>query len=97
MRPSVRQVLSTPMHLLGLGYYNAPQSSFASKVDVMRLHLQKSVLARMARIAPAFGFGGIGNKAIREGYREWLNGEKTQPVIARASPTVMMRMPTKVA
>lgn len=70
--PVLIQTFTTPMHLLGLDYYNRPKASVAERLSEVAKHYTKSVVARMARIAPAFGFGGIGNTYFRNHYRSRL-------------------------
>ncbi|KAF2725964.1 hypothetical protein K431DRAFT_317378 [Polychaeton citri CBS 116435] len=66
LAPAAVQVISTPMHLLGLDLYNrnggTPMSDRLRKVRVDWL---KSSIARMCRIVPAFGFGGVVNTRLR--------------------------------
>jgi hypothetical protein len=67
LAPAGIQLISTPLHLMGLDFYNrnggAPLSDRMSKVRVDWL---KSSLARMCRIVPAFGLGGIINNGMRK-------------------------------
>ena len=65
--PVVMQFVTTPMHLMGLDMYNRPHSSWRDRFDLISSNYRKTVAARIARILPAFGFGGIGNKQIRNG------------------------------
>lgn len=60
--PVAMQFVTTPMHLLGLDCYNRPSQSFGERVALVAANYRKTVAARIARILPAFGFGGIGNK-----------------------------------
>ncbi|KAG9411609.1 hypothetical protein AC1031_017246 [Aphanomyces cochlioides] len=68
--PAVWQMASTPLHLLGLDLYNRPQATVASRTQFISREYMKSSMARMARIVPAFGLGGIGNMQIRNSLRE---------------------------
>jgi hypothetical protein len=54
------------MHLVALDLYNRPIESFTSRFQFMRAEYLKSTLARMGRIFPAFGIGGVSNKYIKE-------------------------------
>lgn len=69
--PAVMQLLSTPLHLLGLDMYNNAKSTPGQRFSLVRREYIKSTLARMARIAPAFGVGGVGNSYIRS-YRKQI-------------------------
>lgn len=64
--PAAAQLLSTPLHLLGLDMYNrnggTPPRDRLRKVRVDWL---KTSLARMCRIVPAFGVGGVVNNGLR--------------------------------
>eukprot|EP00898_Chlorokybus_atmophyticus_P000191 jgi/Chlat1/1172/Chrsp113S01638 len=64
--PAIVQVVSTPLHLLGLDLYNNGQSSAAARSVFIQREYTKSVLARVARIGPAFGIGGVVNKRLRD-------------------------------
>jgi hypothetical protein len=63
--PVSMQVLSTPLHLLGLDLYNRPSQTPAQRVSFIAREYLKTTAARMSRILPAFGFGGVVNKAAR--------------------------------
>jgi hypothetical protein len=64
--PVSMQILSTPLHLLGLDIYNRPGASSAERKTFIQQEYVKTTLARMARIFPAFGVGGVVNKYIRK-------------------------------
>ncbi|KAG9300164.1 hypothetical protein G9A89_010574 [Geosiphon pyriformis] len=70
--PAVLQFLSTPLHLMGLDLYNRPQTRLLSRARFVKREYWKSSLARIARIGPAFGIGGIGNRVIREKFYKVL-------------------------
>lgn len=59
------QFVSTPLHLYALDLYNNPASAHSQRTAFVKKEYAKSVAARCMRIAPAFGFGGIGNAALR--------------------------------
>ena len=65
--PVAFQALSAPVHLLGLDLYNwgpgelAGRTRLAASVD----NYFPVLGARMARVLPAFGIGGIGNRMLR--------------------------------
>mmetsp|Transcript_65902 Transcript_65902/g.185483 ORF Transcript_65902/g.185483 Transcript_65902/m.185483 type:complete len:275 (+) Transcript_65902:60-884(+) len=64
--PMGMQFLSTPLHLYALNLYNAPTAGVADHAAFIRKVYVQTVSARIARIAPAFGFGGIGNTYFRQ-------------------------------
>ncbi|KAI7874173.1 hypothetical protein K492DRAFT_232624 [Lichtheimia hyalospora FSU 10163] len=63
--PAAIQFISTPLHLLGLDLYNRSNVSPAQRFSLIRSEYLKSTLARVARIGPAFGIGGVGNTYFR--------------------------------
>lgn len=76
--PVSMQVLSTPLHLFGLDLYNRESvSSSNERTEFIKKEYIKTTLARMARIFPAFGVGGVINKMIRKEGREWLLHHKS--------------------
>lgn len=63
--PIFLQFFSTPLHLLGLDYYNFEANTFKQRLGFLRREYLKSVGARMIRMAPAYGIGGIANTSLR--------------------------------
>lgn len=63
--PCAVQFFSTPVHLYALDLYNRPDISIASRAQLIRKEYFKSALARIGRIGPAFGIGGVGNTYLR--------------------------------
>lgn len=64
--PATMQIVSTPLHLLGLDLYNRNgDTTLAQRMSKVRQDWFKSTLARMARIVPAFGIGGVVNNNMR--------------------------------
>lgn len=63
--PAVAQFFSTPVHLYALDLYNRPGANLAMRSQLIKKEYFKSSLARIARIGPAFGIGGVGNSYIR--------------------------------
>lgn len=64
--PLVAQIFSTPLHLLGMDLYNRPGVNSAERWQNVGKEYVKTTLARMARVLPAFGAGGVLNKAVRK-------------------------------
>jgi hypothetical protein len=58
------QLLSVPMHLYALDLYNKPVSSNQLRLEFIKREYTKTVLARWARILPAFGIGGVLNTKL---------------------------------
>jgi len=71
--PVTMQIFSTPLHLHGLDLYNRNQATTSERVSFIKKEYVKTVLARMSRIFPAFGVGGVLNKKIRKVGVESLN------------------------
>jgi len=63
--PCAMQIFSTPLHLLGMDIYNAPQNNFKQRVEFIQREYVKTAIARISRIFPAFGVGGVVNKYVR--------------------------------
>lgn len=67
--PAAVQAISTPLHLLGLDLYNRPRGTdgvtLGMRAGKVVADWGKSFVARVARIVPAFGVGGIVNTRVR--------------------------------
>ena len=73
LAPAAIQLISTPLHLLGLDFYNRNgDTTFADRLSKVRVDWLKSSLARMCRIIPAFGFGGVVNNGMRKKFMQQL-------------------------
>ena len=75
--PAAIQAISTPLHLLGLDLYNRPNDlgchvSHRDRLQRVARDWGKSFAARICRIVPAFGVGGIVNTAVRRSMMERL-------------------------
>jgi hypothetical protein len=71
--PAAIQLVSTPMHLLGLDLYNRPHGEgWRSRASIIWKNWGISAAARVCRIVPAFGVGGVINKNVRsKGMAMW--------------------------
>jgi len=67
MAPALAQLAGTPIHLLGLDLYNRGDVGWRERAKKVRIDWLKSTLARICRMVPAFGFGGIVNMRARRG------------------------------
>ncbi|PNS16353.1 hypothetical protein CAC42_6460 [Sphaceloma murrayae] len=68
LAPASVQLLSTPLHLLGLDLYNRNGgTSFRDRLSKVHADWLPSSFARMCRIIPAFGVGGVVNTGVRKG------------------------------
>ncbi|KAL8962783.1 MAG: hypothetical protein Q9193_000868 [Seirophora villosa] len=65
LAPAAVQIASTPLHLWGLDLYNRPGASFGERLRQVGRNWVGSTAARMGRIVPAFGFGGVVNAKVR--------------------------------
>ncbi|KAL1643030.1 hypothetical protein SLS61_009418 [Didymella pomorum] len=73
--PAAIQFVSTPLHLLGLDLYNRPDARMGGpdgRVGQVVKNWAKSAFARIGRIIPAFGVGGVVNTKVRKGLMERL-------------------------
>lgn len=64
LAPAAIQLLSTPLHLWGLDLYNRPQGG--GRLAKVARNWFGSSLARMCRVIPAFGVGGVVNGRVRK-------------------------------
>ncbi|GLE04052.1 hypothetical protein PINS_up012963 [Pythium insidiosum] len=71
--PAVVQFVSTPLHLLGLDLYNHRTAMVRQRINFVQREYLKSAVARIGRIGPAFGVGGVGNTFCRERLRASLH------------------------
>ncbi|KAL3965575.1 hypothetical protein ACCO45_002579 [Purpureocillium lilacinum] len=80
LAPAAVQLVSTPLHLLGLDLYNRPSAatgqlpgpSWRDRWAAVRANWLVSAAARVCRIVPAFGVGGVVNTKVRRGLMERL-------------------------
>lgn len=73
LAPAGIQLISTPLHLLGLDLYNRNGGTpFSDRMRKVRVDWLKSSLARMCRIVPAFGVGGVVNNGMRKRFMKDL-------------------------
>jgi len=74
LAPATVQIFSTPMHLLGLDLYNRGSKgiSWGDRWGMVRKNWAVSAVARICRIVPAFGMGGVVNAKVRKGLIERL-------------------------
>eukprot|EP00543_Licmophora_paradoxa_P013576 CAMPEP_0202469714 /NCGR_PEP_ID=MMETSP1360-20130828/79291_1 /ASSEMBLY_ACC=CAM_ASM_000848 /TAXON_ID=515479 /ORGANISM="Licmophora paradoxa, Strain CCMP2313" /LENGTH=185 /DNA_ID=CAMNT_0049095139 /DNA_START=1 /DNA_END=558 /DNA_ORIENTATION=+ len=76
--PIATQFLAGPVQLLGLDFYNRPLTDLSFReavVDRTRFLIRgfvSVVSARIARIAPGYGIGGVLNKEYRDAWRDYL-------------------------
>ncbi|EAU37209.1 conserved hypothetical protein [Aspergillus terreus NIH2624] len=79
--PALMQFVSTPMHLLGLDLYNRQPPGglgWHERMSRIRRDYVPSCFARMGKIVPAYGVGGVANVRLRAammGYLEELEDE----------------------
>ena len=66
LAPAAMQVFSTPLHLLGLDLFNRQgQLGFGERALQVTKNWAVCSFARMGRIVPAFGVGGVVNSQMR--------------------------------
>jgi hypothetical protein len=66
--PAAIQAVSTPLHLLGLDLYNrsGPEIDWKERARMIAKNWGVSAAARVCRIVPAFGIGGVVNAKVRK-------------------------------
>lgn len=74
--PALMQFASTPMHLLGLDLYNRQDARLGWRERALRIRRDyvPSCFARMGKIVPAYGVGGVANVRLREWGMKVLEG-----------------------
>lgn len=66
LMPAASQLVSTPLHLLGLDLSHRPyRLPIRERVSAVRRHLAFATPLRMMRIIPPFGFGSVVNTGCR--------------------------------
>ncbi|KAL4976594.1 hypothetical protein BDW66DRAFT_51207 [Aspergillus desertorum] len=73
--PALMQFVSTPMHLLGLDLYNRQPPGglgWVERLRRVRRDYVASCFARMGKIVPAYGIGGVVNVRMRAELMGWL-------------------------
>ena len=61
---SAAQIPATPFHMLGLDFYNSPDSSLKERITHVARKSKAAIFTRMARQSVALGAGQIANKAL---------------------------------
>lgn len=76
LAPASVQLFSTPIHLLGLDMYNRPDAAttWSQRWRAVRSNWLVSTVARVCRIVPAFGVGGVVNTKARRHLMERVAG-----------------------
>ncbi|TPX58248.1 hypothetical protein PhCBS80983_g03274 [Powellomyces hirtus] len=72
LTPCAVQLVSTPMHLLGMDVYNRPTATSRERWGVIGKQYWSATAARVGRIFAAFGIGGVANQYFRFEGKEWL-------------------------
>ncbi len=70
--PLAMQVFSVPLHLYALDLFNRPDVATKERLSFVSREYGKTVVARWARILPAFGIGGVLNIECLEYSRHLL-------------------------
>ncbi|KAH7225139.1 hypothetical protein BKA60DRAFT_512399 [Fusarium oxysporum] len=67
--PILSQIVSTPVHLLGLDYYNRNSgATVVERLSRIRADIMPATVVRCVRVLPTFGFGCLLNRELREWY-----------------------------
>lgn len=65
LTPCAMQFISTPMHLFALDLFNREREPLKSRIEFVKRGYLRSTFARVGRILPAFGVGGVLNREVR--------------------------------
>ena len=65
LSPVAAQLVTTPLHLMGLDFYNRRLAKPADRIAFLRREFPVTLTARVARIMPAYSLGGVLNAYIR--------------------------------
>jgi hypothetical protein len=74
------QFASTPMHLLGLDLYNRQPPGglgWRERASRIRRDYVPSCFARMGKIVPAYGVGGVANVRLRAAMMQYLERKES--------------------
>lgn len=68
--PLLVQVFVTPLHLLGLDFYNRDGFKLGQRIGYLKILYPNALAMRMIRFLPAYGIGGVINNEMRLKLRE---------------------------
>ena len=71
--PVAMQLFSAPLHLLGMDIYNSPAHTSAERAAFCKREFVKTTAARMGRVFPAFGVGGVSNFYMKKATSKFLD------------------------
>ena len=100
--PVSSQFLAGPAHFLALDFYNRPMNDVPLRTMIYErgILLSKNftslVSARIARIAPVYGIGGVGNTYFRNEWREYLIRREVQVAIQQQNIKEQRESATKL-
>lgn len=63
--PCTVQLVTTPLHLLGINLYNCPEASIRDRFKFLRSEYVNNTVVKALRVFFAFGIGGIANTRLR--------------------------------
>jgi len=66
MIPMITQVLTAPIHIHAMDYFNKPEATTAQRIEAIKSEFNTVSFARGLRILPAFGIGSFSNNKFRE-------------------------------
>jgi hypothetical protein len=64
--PVAMQLISTPLHVVGLHLYNVPGATVTERLAEISKSYCKTAFMRICRILPAFGIAGVLNNGLRD-------------------------------
>lgn len=84
--PMGMQIFITPIHLLGLNFYNAPTATLGQRLRSVWSTCPESTGIRMFRFLWAYGIGGVVNKDLTQRARDWTVETYCEPERAQLRP-----------
>ena len=69
--PCGMQLVITPIHLLGLNFYNQPKATLTDRAKAVWSTYPESTAVRMLRFWWAYGVGGLVNKELVQQARDY--------------------------
>lgn len=76
--PVAMQAFVAPLHLLGLNLYNMPVATVRQRIAAVAATAPQTTVAFAARMAPAFGIGGVLNASLTARAKEALRARSAQ-------------------
>jgi len=91
--PCTVQFMTSPLQLLGMDLYNRPTGekniiTYKMRWEFIKKEYLGTSLARVSRIFPAYGIGGVLNKYLREVGKEGLVPPKSDSILVQVEHSI---------